>query len=133
MLIHTWTYAQKLCTCIKIKVAICIHWSNYSFYSSFLLNSISCLPFLFTIFMAVLFFFFPSLFWHSVTQHPSILSNFVFSIPGMVTAVGISNLQFVDLNSSRNLFIIGFSFFFGLALPKYLAENKGVIQTGNRN
>jgi len=31
-----------------------------------------------------------------------------------VTAVGLSNLQGVDLNSSRNIFIIGFSIFFAL-------------------
>uniref|UniRef100_A0A674MAM1 Solute carrier family 23 member 2 n=1 Tax=Takifugu rubripes TaxID=31033 RepID=A0A674MAM1_TAKRU len=37
---------------------------------------------------------------------------------GMITAVGLSNLQFVDLNSSRNLFVLGFSIFFGLVLPK---------------
>lgn len=52
---------------------------------------------------------------------------------GMITAVGISNLQFVDLNSSRNLFILGFSVVFGMALPYWLSkpENKGVINTGN--
>ena len=33
---------------------------------------------------------------------------------GMITAVGLSNLQFVDLNSTRNLFVIGFSLFFAL-------------------
>lgn len=51
---------------------------------------------------------------------------------GMITAVGISNLQFVDLNSSRNLFILGFSLVFGLALPHWLSQkqNKNVIQTG---
>ncbi|KAF3851272.1 hypothetical protein F7725_013044 [Dissostichus mawsoni] len=42
---------------------------------------------------------------------------------GMITAVGLSNLQFVDLNSSRNLFVLGFSIFFGLTLPSYLKEN----------
>ena len=51
---------------------------------------------------------------------------------GMITAVGISNLQFVDLNSSRNLFIIGFTFFFGLALPKYLDDHPEAIQTGQK-
>ena len=35
----------------------------------------------------------------------------VFAI---VTAVGLSNLQGVDLNSSRNIFILGFSLFFSL-------------------
>ena len=38
---------------------------------------------------------------------------------GMIAAVGISNLQFVDLNSARNLFIIGFAFFMGLSVPEY--------------
>ncbi|XP_067879130.1 solute carrier family 23 member 2-like isoform X2 [Heterodontus francisci] len=42
---------------------------------------------------------------------------------GMITAVGLSNLQFVDLNSSRNLFVLGFSIFFGLMLPSYLKHN----------
>lgn len=46
----------------------------------------------------------------------------VFS-PGMITAVGLSNLQFIDLNSSRNLFVLGFSIFFGLVLPSYLRQN----------
>ncbi|XP_077080625.1 solute carrier family 23 member 2 isoform X2 [Siphateles boraxobius] len=50
---------------------------------------------------------------------------------GMITAVGLSNLQFVDLNSSRNLFVLGFSIFFGLVLPSYLKENPlvtGIVQ-----
>lgn len=40
---------------------------------------------------------------------------------GMVAAVGLSSLQFVDLNSSRNLFVLGVSIFIGLALPKVRA------------
>ena len=32
----------------------------------------------------------------------------------MVIKVGLSNLQFVDLNSTRNLFVLGFSLFFSL-------------------
>lgn len=42
---------------------------------------------------------------------------------GMIAAVGLSNLQFVDLNSARNLFILGFSFFMGLSLPEYFSQN----------
>ncbi len=38
---------------------------------------------------------------------------------GMIAAVGLSNLQFVDLNSARNLFIIGFALFMGISLPEY--------------
>ncbi|WP_411845897.1 solute carrier family 23 protein [Roseibacillus persicicus] len=46
----------------------------------------------------------------------------------MVTGVGLSNLQFVDLNSPRNLFIIGFALFAGLSLPEYVGPNTELIQ-----
>ncbi len=36
---------------------------------------------------------------------------------GLIAAVGLSNLQFVNLNNARNLFIIGLSFFAGLSFP----------------
>lgn len=49
---------------------------------------------------------------------------------GMIAAVGISNLQFADLNSSRNLFIVGFSIIFGLALPHYMNNHPNAVQTG---
>jgi len=42
---------------------------------------------------------------------------------GMIAAVGLSNLQFVDLNSARNLFILGFAFFMGLSVPQYFVAN----------
>jgi nucleobase transporter 1/2 len=42
---------------------------------------------------------------------------------GMIAAVGLSNLQFVDLNSARNLFVLGFAFFMGLSLPEYFAAH----------
>lgn len=67
------------------------------------------------------------------TTIPNPIVGGVFMVMfGMITAVGISNLQFVDLNSSRNLFILGFSLVFGMALPYWLSreENKDVIQTG---
>jgi len=40
---------------------------------------------------------------------------------GMIASVGLSNLQFVNLNSARNLFILGFSLFMGLSLPQYFS------------
>ena len=58
----------------------------------------------------------------------------IFSVMfGIITAVGLSNLQFVDLNSTRNLFILGFSLFFSLVLPKWMEieENQRSINTGN--
>lgn len=42
---------------------------------------------------------------------------------GMIVAVGLSNLQFVDMNAPRNLFIIGFAFFMGLSVPAYVTAN----------
>lgn len=42
---------------------------------------------------------------------------------GMIAAVGLSNLQFVDLNSARNLFVLGFAFFMGLSVPEYFGQH----------
>uniref|UniRef100_H2YFV7 Solute carrier family 23 member 2 n=1 Tax=Ciona savignyi TaxID=51511 RepID=H2YFV7_CIOSA len=50
---------------------------------------------------------------------------------GMIAAVGMSSLQFVDLNSSRNLLVMGFSIFMGVALPEWVRKNKTVIATGS--
>lgn len=48
---------------------------------------------------------------------------------GMITAVGISSLQHVNLNSVRNLFIIGFALIVGLVIPKYLRLHPKTIDT----
>lgn len=47
---------------------------------------------------------------------------------GMIVAVGLSNLQFVDMNAPRNLFIIGFAFFMGLSVPAYVSASPLVIE-----
>jgi len=39
---------------------------------------------------------------------------------GQIAAVGLSNLKYVDLDSSRNAFILGLSLFAGLAIPAYI-------------
>lgn len=49
---------------------------------------------------------------------------------GMVAAVGISNLQYVDLNSPRNLCILGVSLFFGVSFPIWVQQNDA-INTGS--
>ncbi|XP_010177026.1 PREDICTED: solute carrier family 23 member 1-like, partial [Mesitornis unicolor] len=59
-----------------------------------------------------------------------ILGGMFCTLFGMITAVGLSNLQFVDMNSSRNLFVLGFAMFFGLTLPNYLDSNPKAINTG---
>uniref|UniRef100_A0A182KF56 Xanthine/uracil transporter n=1 Tax=Anopheles christyi TaxID=43041 RepID=A0A182KF56_9DIPT len=50
---------------------------------------------------------------------------------GMITAFGLAALQYVDLRSSRNLYILGVSFFFPLVLCLWLQEHPGAIRTGN--
>ncbi|OXA57747.1 solute carrier family 23 member 2 [Folsomia candida] len=47
-----------------------------------------------------------------------------------VAAVGLSNLQGVDLNSSRNIFIIGFSIFFALVMSQWMGDHKDAIDVG---
>ncbi len=49
---------------------------------------------------------------------------------GMIVAVGLSNLQLIDMNAPRNLFIIGFSFFMGLSVPQYMNANPLEVAEG---
>uniref|UniRef100_A0A3B1KFE8 Solute carrier family 23 member 4 n=1 Tax=Astyanax mexicanus TaxID=7994 RepID=A0A3B1KFE8_ASTMX len=49
---------------------------------------------------------------------------------GVISAAGVSNLQYADMNSSRNIFIFGFSMFTGLAIPNWIMKNPAVIATG---
>ena len=51
-------------------------------------------------------------------------------LAGIITAVGVSNLQFVDLNSSRNLFVFGFALFFGISIPTWISKHPEAIATG---
>ncbi|XP_014474516.1 PREDICTED: solute carrier family 23 member 1 isoform X1 [Dinoponera quadriceps] len=50
---------------------------------------------------------------------------------GMICAFGLSALQYIDLNSARNLYILGFSMFFPMVLSKWMIKHSDVIQTGN--
>jgi xanthine/uracil permease len=49
---------------------------------------------------------------------PVVGSMFV-GLFGLIAAVGLSNLQFVNLNNARNLFIIGIGLFAGLSVPAH--------------
>ena len=46
----------------------------------------------------------------------------------MITGIGLSSLQFINLNSPRNLFIVGAALFMGLSVPEYVAANMEAIQ-----
>jgi len=41
---------------------------------------------------------------------------------GQIVAVGLSNLEYVDLDSSRNVFVVGIALFTGLAIPAYMGN-----------
>lgn len=49
---------------------------------------------------------------------------------GLITAFGLSALQYVDLRSSRNLYIVGISLFFPLVLCQWMQKHPGTINTG---
>ncbi|XP_047739598.1 solute carrier family 23 member 1 [Hyalella azteca] len=48
----------------------------------------------------------------------------------MITSVGLSALQHVVLSSPRNLFVLGFSVFTGLAVPMWVKQHPGSLRTG---
>jgi xanthine/uracil permease len=41
---------------------------------------------------------------------------------GQIVAVGLSNLKYVDLDSQRNIFVVGIALFVGLAIPAYMGN-----------
>ena len=48
----------------------------------------------------------------------------------MMVSLGLTHLQHVNLNSSRNLFILGFSLFFGYAIPEWITFAEYEFSTG---
>ena len=54
----------------------------------------------------------------STLPQPIVGAMFV-AMFGLIAAVGLSNLQFVNLNNSRNLFVVGIAFFAGLSFPAH--------------
>ncbi|MCG1005636.1 uracil-xanthine permease family protein [Halorubrum lacusprofundi] len=49
-----------------------------------------------------------------------IIGGLYIAMFAQIVGVGLSNLKYVDLDSSRNIFIIGISLFSGLAIPEYM-------------
>ena len=48
----------------------------------------------------------------------------------MITAVGLSNLRYVDLRKPRNMCVLGLALFLGLAVPRWVNAHKDAISTG---
>ena len=58
-----------------------------------------------------------------ITTIPNpIVGGLYVAMFGQIAAVGLSNLKHVDLDSSRNAFIVGISLFLGLAMPAYMGN-----------
>uniref|UniRef100_A0A8C9TSE4 Solute carrier family 23 member 4 n=2 Tax=Scleropages formosus TaxID=113540 RepID=A0A8C9TSE4_SCLFO len=65
------------------------------------------------------------------TTIPSpVIGGMLLVMFGVISAAGVSNLQYADMNSSRNIFIFGFSMFTGLAIPNWILKNPSAIATG---
>ena len=66
-----------------------------------------------------------------VAMPEPILGGLFVVMFGIITSVGLSNLQFVDLNSSRNLMILGLSIILGMGVPRWMEtpENKESLKT----
>ncbi len=64
-----------------------------------------------------------------------IVGGLYIAMFGQIVAVGLSNLKYVDLDSSRNLFIVGIAIFAGMAIPQYIGGLDGyaALQGGFEN
>lgn len=51
----------------------------------------------------------------------------------VVLSAGFSSFHLADIDSGRNVFIVGFSIFMALLLPRWLREAPVLLSTGGRN
>ena len=65
-----------------------------------------------------------------ITIPDPVIGGIFISLFGLLIGVGISPLQFIDLNSMRNLFIVGNALFFGMVLPFWVKWTPHAIKTG---
>ncbi|XP_066964037.1 solute carrier family 23 member 2-like [Macrobrachium rosenbergii] len=68
--------------------------------------------------------------WIATMPDP-VLAGILIVTFATIAASGMAPLRCIDLNSSRNLFVLGFSIFLGLAVPKWLENNPGAIDSGS--
>lgn len=66
-----------------------------------------------------------------VTIPYSVIGGMMIINFGVLIGVMMSNMQFIDMNSTRNLGIIGTSMLFALMMPHWLETTPKAIQTGN--
>ena len=61
-----------------------------------------------------------------------ITGGILIAMLSMIGGVGFSNLQFIDMNSMRNLLIFGLSIFLGLAIPTWVKSHSELIDSGSQ-
>ena len=54
-----------------------------------------------------------------------IIGGLYIAMFAQIVGVGLSNLKYVDLDSSRNIFVVGIAMFTGLAVPEYMRSVGG--------
>ena len=60
-----------------------------------------------------------------------VLGGVLCTTIGVFVGVNLSNLQVVDLSSTRNLSIMGMAVFIGVLVPDWAEDNADAIDTGN--
>ncbi|XP_048251483.1 solute carrier family 23 member 2-like [Haliotis rufescens] len=58
------------------------------------------------------------------------LAGAIVATCGMMVTLGLSSLQYVNMNSSRNLLIVGMALFIGIFLPEWLERHPEDFETG---
>jgi xanthine/uracil permease len=70
-----------------------------------------------------------------VTTIPNaIVGGLFLAMFAQIVGVGLSQLQHVDMNQNRNVFVVGFGLFAGLSIPQYISGlPSGALETGFSN
>jgi xanthine/uracil permease len=70
-----------------------------------------------------------------VTTIPNaIVGGLFLAMFAQIVGVGLSQLQHVDMNLNRNVFVVGFGLFAGLSIPQYInGLEDGALETGLSN
>jgi xanthine/uracil permease len=70
-----------------------------------------------------------------VTTIPdAIVGGLFLAMFAQIVGVGLSQLQHVDLNQNRNVFVLGFGLFAGLSIPQYFSGlESGALEAGLAN
>lgn len=83
------------------------------------LCSLQYIAFCLVLLVSIMTSHFNTILWHFLSLLSAYDCWYTFLFPA---SVGLSFLQFTNMNSMRNLFITGVAFFLGLSVPEYFRE-----------